>query len=166
MFDKTGASSWDMCSKPADWWGLDKPTVVAELPASSAHFSAGQMLECSSANGFAGNLFWAFNDPAFPLTPALPAIENFTHTRSDVTSYHALLAALDRLPVSSGSAAANEVAALESRASAAARSLSGSQLVTDLPAAAESAASESTRVRVLRPHGMAAAVLTASSTSR
>ena len=113
-----------MCSEPADWWGLDKPTVVAELPASSEHFSTEQMLECSSANGFAGNLFWAFNDPAFPLAPALPALENFTAARSEVTSFHALLMWLDHLPpVSSGSAAANEVVALESLTPAAARSL-------------------------------------------
>ena len=113
-----------MCSESADWWGLDKPTVVAELPASSEHFSTEQMLECSSANGFAGNLFWAFNDPAFPLAPALPALENFTAARSEVTSFHALLMWLEHLPpVSSGSAAANEVVALESLTPAAARSL-------------------------------------------
>ena len=113
-----------MCSESADWWGLDKPTVVAELPASSEHFSTEQMLECSSANGFAGNLFWAFNDPAFPLAPALPALENFTAARSEVTSFHALLMWLDHLPpISSGSAAANEVVALESLTPAAARSL-------------------------------------------
>ena len=123
MFDPKKVSSWDICSESTDWWGLDKPTVVAELPASSEHFSTDQMLDCSSANGFAGNLFWAFNDPAFPLAPALPALENFTATRSEVTSFHALLMWLDRLPVSSGSAAANEVVALESRASVAARSL-------------------------------------------
>ena len=124
MFDPKKVSSWDMCSESADWWGLDKPTVVAELPASSEHFSAEQMLECSSANGFAGNLFWAFNDPAFPLAPALPALENFTAARSEVTSFHALLMWLDHLPpVSSGSAAANEVVALESLTPAAATSL-------------------------------------------
>ena len=124
MFDPKRVSSWDMCSESADWWGLDKPTVVAELPASSEHFSTEQMLECSSANGFAGNLFWAFNDPAFPLAPALPALEKFTAARSEVTSFHALLMWLDHLPpVSSGSAAANEVVALESLTPAAARSL-------------------------------------------
>ena len=124
MFDPKRVSSWDMCSESADWWGLDKPTVVAELPASSEHFSTEQMLECSSASGFAGNLFWAFNDPAFPLAPALPALENFTAARSEVTSFHALLMWLDHLPpVSSGSAAANEVVALESLTPAAARSL-------------------------------------------
>ena len=129
MFDSKKGASWDMCCESADCWGLDKPAVIAELPALSEHFSADQMLECSSANGFAGSLFWAFNDPSFPLAPALPALENFTATRSEGTSFDALLSWLDRLPVSSGSAAANEVAALESRASAAARSLSGGQLV-------------------------------------
>ena len=124
MFDPKKVSSWDMCSESVDWWGLDKPTVVAELPASSEYFSTEQMLECSGANGFAGNLFWAFNDPAFPLAPALPALENFTAARGEVTSFHALLVWLDRLPpVSSGSAAANEVVALESLTPAAARSL-------------------------------------------
>jgi len=124
MFDPKKVSSWDMCSESVGWWGLDKPTVVAELPASSEHFSTEQMLECSSANGFAGNLFWAFNDPAFPLAPALPALENFTAARSEVTSFRALLMWLDHLPpVSSGFAAANEVVALESLTPAAARSL-------------------------------------------
>lgn len=114
-----------MCSESTDWWGLDKPTVVAELPASSEHFSTDQMLDCSSANGFAGNLFWAFNDPAFPLAPALPALENFTATHREVTSFHALLMWLDRL------------------------------------AAADSAASESTRAGVLRRYSIAAAVMAA-----
>ena len=124
MFDPKKVSSWDMCSESVDWWGLDKPTVVAELPDSSEHFSTEQMLECSSANGFAGNLFWAFNDPAFPLAPALPALENFTAACGEVTSFHALLMWLDRRPpVSSGSAAANEVVALESLTPSAARSL-------------------------------------------
>ncbi len=82
-----------MCSESADWWGLDKPTVVAELPASSEHFSTEQMLECSSANGFAGNLFWAFNDPAFPLAPAL-LLPRSTHIVS--TPPHALFEVLRR----------------------------------------------------------------------
>ena len=112
-----------MCSESTDWWGLDKPTVVGEMPPSSEHFSQDQLMGCSSANGYSGYSLWAFNDHGFPLAPALPALENFTATHREVTSFHALLMWLDRLPVSSGSAAANEVVALESRASVAARSL-------------------------------------------
>merc|ERR1712086_1054340 len=50
MFDSKKGASWDMCCESADCWGLDKPAVIVELPALSEHFSADQMLECSSAN--------------------------------------------------------------------------------------------------------------------
>jgi len=55
------SDSWgyDPCREPASYWGLDKPTVVGELPATSAHYSASDMLSCSYDGGFGGDLYWA-----------------------------------------------------------------------------------------------------------
>ena len=85
--------SWgyDPCRLKAEAWALDKPTVIAELPASSAHYSAAQLLSCSSDNGFAGDLFWAYNDASFPLGKAVPAMKDFAAAHKDATSYSALL---------------------------------------------------------------------------
>ena len=85
--------SWgyDPCRLKAEAWALDKPTVIAELPASSAHYSAAQLLSCSSDNGFAGDLFWAYNDASFPLDKAVPAMKDFAAAHKDATSYSALL---------------------------------------------------------------------------
>ncbi|EOD06405.1 hypothetical protein EMIHUDRAFT_219295 [Emiliania huxleyi CCMP1516] len=79
-------------SVEAEAWALDKPTVIAELPASSAHYSAAQLLSCSSDNGFAGDLFWAYNDASFPLDKAVvPAMKDVAAAHADATSYSALL---------------------------------------------------------------------------
>ena len=85
--------SWgyDPCRLEAEAWALDKPTVIAELPASSAHYSAAQLLSCSSDNGFAGDLFWAYNDASFPLDKAVPAMKDVAAAHADATSYSALL---------------------------------------------------------------------------
>jgi hypothetical protein len=52
---------YDPCREDVSYWGLDKPTVVAELPADSAHYTATQMIDCAYANGFYGDMFWAYN---------------------------------------------------------------------------------------------------------
>ena len=87
--------SWgyDPCRVPLAHWGItDKPTVVGELPASSKHYSSSEMLACASLNGYAGDLFWALNDPSFPLEPALPALANFTSAQPERTAYASLVA--------------------------------------------------------------------------
>lgn len=89
---------YDMCRVPLSHWGLDKPTVVAELPATSTHYTAAQMLNCSLAHGFAGDLFWALNDPAFPLAPALTALKAFVAAHPKETTFAALVAWLNALP--------------------------------------------------------------------
>lgn len=88
---------YDPCRLKAAAWGLDKPVVVAELPASSTHYTAAKMLSCAQANGFAGDLFWAYNDPSFPIGPALSALKDYTAAHHD-TTYSALLAWLKALP--------------------------------------------------------------------
>ena len=106
-----------MCRKPASYWGLDKPAVVAELPATSSHYSAAQMLACSKTNGFAGDLFWALNDPDFPLDAALSALAAFTSSHPELTTFESLLAWLESLPAPS----APVTTQVESAAAAAAR---------------------------------------------
>ena len=115
---------YDMCRVPLSHWGVDKPTVVAELPATSSHYTAAQMLNCSLEHGFAGDLFWALNDPAFPLAPALTALKAFVAAHPKETTFAALVAWLKALPKPSamdeeegteGSAAAAAEAVVETR---------------------------------------------------
>lgn len=61
---------YDPMRRNTTYWGLDKPTVVGELPAKSDHYSVEQMLDGMTANGFKGVLFWAYNDPASPVPDA------------------------------------------------------------------------------------------------
>ena len=127
--------SWgyDMCREPASHWKLDKPTVIAELPATSSHYTAAQMLNCSRAHGYAGDLFWAVNDPAFPLAPALRALAAFAAAHPAQTSFDALVAWLGQLPAPSVSVPLAQVEAGEAARGA-------QQLLTaERPAAAAAA---------------------------
>jgi hypothetical protein len=88
------------------YWGLDKPTVVGEVGTTSTHYSNAEMLDKHAANGFAGDLFWALNDPSFPYDSALSALSSFSAAHSSRTSHAALLAWLRSLRSSHASAAA------------------------------------------------------------
>jgi len=81
---------YDPCRKPASYWGVDKQMVVAELPATSSHYTTSQMLQCAFEGGFAGDLFWAINDASFPIGEAYIALRNFTLKHADATSFLAL----------------------------------------------------------------------------
>ena len=50
------------CREDVNYWLLDKPTVVGELPAFSDYYTAEELINCSFANGFAGTLFWSYSD--------------------------------------------------------------------------------------------------------
>lgn len=85
---------YDPCRSGAtpSYWGIDdKAVVVGELPTTSAHYNAEGMLECALDNGFAGDMFWAVNDPSFPFAPALAALSGFSAAHASRTSYPALL---------------------------------------------------------------------------
>ena len=103
--------SWgyDPCRKPASYWSggaTTKPVVVAELPPGSDHYNASAMLECALRNGFAGDLFWAINDPSFPFGPAYDALRSFTSAHATATSYHKLVTWLRTRPLPLPEAAA------------------------------------------------------------
>lgn len=70
-------------------WKLDKPTAVAEIPPSSDHYTVQQLLDVSTANGFKGLLFWAYNDPDFDITPAIAPLKSYAQSQG--ASYDALL---------------------------------------------------------------------------
>lgn len=91
--------SWgyDPCRENVSYWGLDKPVVVAELPPTSTYYSAAAMMNCALTNGFMGDMFWAYNDPSFPYTAALPALQDFARNHGDISSFNALVAWLTRL---------------------------------------------------------------------
>ena len=60
------------CREDVDYWLLDKPTVVGELPATDGKYTAEELVNCSYANGFAGTLFWAYTGTTqVPRTRAL-----------------------------------------------------------------------------------------------
>lgn len=52
---------YDPCREDVSYWGLDKPTIVAELPADSIYYTSSEMIECAFNNGFYGDMFWAYN---------------------------------------------------------------------------------------------------------
>lgn len=81
---------YDPCREDTAYWQLDKVTVVGELPANSQKYSAPAMMACALKNGFAGDMFWAFNDPNFPVEPAAEALRQFRAAHPDVASYGAL----------------------------------------------------------------------------
>eukprot|EP00662_Eupelagonemidae_sp_cell21_P054376 gene54376-8505_t len=58
-------------------WQLDKPAVIGELPAHSQHYSVEETLTKSIANGFAGLMFWAYNDDANPVATAIAPLRDF-----------------------------------------------------------------------------------------
>jgi len=102
---------YDPCREPIAYWGLDKPTVVAELPATSSHYTAAAMLGCAHANGFAGDLFWAYKpSPQFPIAPAYAALRNFTTAHAALTAHSTLLAWLQARRREHGSAAQSPIA--------------------------------------------------------
>lgn len=81
---------YDPMRKNTSYWGLDKPTVVAELPAVSTHYSTQQMLDGMTTNGFKGALFWAYNDPALPVPDAaLQTMKTFSAQQS--ASYNKII---------------------------------------------------------------------------
>jgi len=81
---------YDPMRKDIAYWGLDKPTVVAELPFTSNHYTISQMLDGMTSNGFKGAMFWAYNDPSFPVTDAaLQTIKSFSSSQS--ASYDAII---------------------------------------------------------------------------
>jgi len=83
---------YDPCREHVGYWGLDKPTVVAELPATSTHYTAAAMLDCAYVNGFAGDLYWAYKpSPQFPIAPAYAALANFSAAHPALTAHSTLL---------------------------------------------------------------------------
>jgi hypothetical protein len=91
--------SWgyDPCRANVSYWGMDKPVVVAELPPTSSYYSTTTMMNCALKNGFMGDMFWAYNDPAFPYTAALPSLQAFARNYSDIASFSALVSWLSRI---------------------------------------------------------------------
>jgi len=88
---------FDPCRENASYWELDKPTVIAELPPTSDHYSTDQMMACAFNNGFYGDMFWAYNDDKFPWKDALPALNNFSNQHPSATTYTALKSWLQSL---------------------------------------------------------------------
>jgi hypothetical protein len=88
---------YDPCRKNASFWKLDKPTVVAELPPTSAHYTTPQMMSGAFDNGFIGDMFWAYNDHSFNYAAALPALKAFAQQHAAVSNYDAIVAWLKSL---------------------------------------------------------------------
>jgi len=79
---------YDPCREPASYWGLDKPTVVGELSANGAHYTAQQSLDCSYNHTFVGDMFWSYT---VDYAAAIPALNTFYKDHSDIANYAALV---------------------------------------------------------------------------
>lgn len=84
-------SDWGYDPMRADvsHWKLDKPTVVAEIPPSSDHYTVQELLDVSTGNGFKGLMFWAYNDDSFDVSPAIAPLKSYAQAHG--ASYDALL---------------------------------------------------------------------------
>merc|ERR1712070_1204286 len=71
-------------------WKLDRPVVVAEMPAKSSHYSVTDLMQKSTGNGFKGVMFWAFNDPSNPVGAAISPLKSFASDHK--VTYSAILA--------------------------------------------------------------------------
>jgi len=85
--------SWgyDPCRANVSYWGIDKTVVVAELHPTSSYYSALTMMNCALSGGFIGDMFWAYNDPAFAYGAALPSLQSFAHNYEDIASFAAVV---------------------------------------------------------------------------
>lgn len=82
---------YDPMMRNTSFWQLeDKMTVVAEMPASSSHYKVDQLLQLPASNGFSGTMFWAYNDPQFPVAPAVPAMAAFAKQMGQRATFGAL----------------------------------------------------------------------------
>jgi len=91
--------SWgyDPCREPTSYWGLDKPTVVGELPATGgAHYKPLDLLQCSFNNSFIGDMFWAYKAD-FDWHQATTAWNSFYSSHSNIASYASLVSWLKTL---------------------------------------------------------------------
>ena len=61
------------------------------MPADSTKHPAAALLACATQQGFAGGLFWAFNDPSHPLGAGVAALKAFSAAHP-ADSYAALVA--------------------------------------------------------------------------
>jgi len=86
---------FDPCRVPSSFWNLDKPTLVGELSATSAHYSPMDELNCSFNGSFIGDMWWAYNANA-DWTSAIPATNQFYSAHSNLASYNALVAWVKR----------------------------------------------------------------------
>jgi len=85
--------SWgyDPCRENTDYWKLDKWTVVGELPSDAGtYYTPDQFMNCSYTNGFIGTMYWAYNAD-WPLTSALPALNNFYAAHTSISTYTAII---------------------------------------------------------------------------
>jgi len=91
--------SWgyDPCRGNVSYWGMDKPVVIAELPPTSSYYSASVMMNCALSGGFVGDMFWAYNDPAFAYAVALPSLQAFAHNYDSIASFGAVVTWLRRV---------------------------------------------------------------------
>merc|ERR1712137_536945 len=88
---------YDPCRENTTYWKLDKPVVVGELPPTSKFYTSDELMHCAFANGFSGDIFWAYNDPAFDYQQALPSLRSFAVQHSEISSFVAIVSWLKAL---------------------------------------------------------------------
>lgn len=64
------ADGFSPCQADASYWELDKPVVFGEFPDHTHGATTREIMRCLYENGFAGGMFWAYNDNGTPLVDA------------------------------------------------------------------------------------------------
>ena len=57
---KEKRANFDPFSRPADFWSLEKPTIIGEVNPFSGYYSPEEMVDKAYLNAYAGHLFWSY----------------------------------------------------------------------------------------------------------
>lgn len=57
---KEKRANFDPFSRPADFWNLEKPTIIGETTPFSDYYTPAEMVNSAYLNAYAGHLFWSY----------------------------------------------------------------------------------------------------------
>lgn len=86
---KEKRANFDPFSRPADFWTLEKPTLIGESPTYSKHYTPAEMLHHAYHNAYAGVLFWSYaaNGNMHGWRSCRDALADFSDEHPGLTSF-------------------------------------------------------------------------------
>ena len=86
---KEGRANFDPYSRPADFWNLEKPTIIGEASPYSSYYNPNQMLQNAFHNAFAGHFFWSYaaNGNTAGWNASRNAINDFSQQQAELIGY-------------------------------------------------------------------------------